>query len=371
VALFVPCKGFDLQLADNLSVLFQQDHGNYEIVFVVESGHDPAYATISELMLQHPEVPSRLVVAGQCSSGGQKVHNLLVATAKLARDVKVLAFVDSDARPHRSWLRWMVSNLDADRVGAVTGYRWMIPLRNRLANLLLYSLNSATAALYGRGGPILLWGGSWAIRRDTFETARIREAWRGTLSDDLVASRAIYRAGLRIKHEPKCMTVSPVDTTFGGAIEFIRRQFLIGRRYAPKMWWTALATVVASQAAFWGSGVLGVALLAMGKWYGWLALLNFVGLYLGTAYRCWLRQDIGRICLPEKQRHLTAARCFDIVVGPLLGITNLLAFLGSSLGSRITWRNVQYRIHRGGQAELLGRDQDAAQAVKSPKREAA
>ncbi|MDH3719697.1 MAG: hypothetical protein OES79_16370, partial [Planctomycetota bacterium] len=51
VALFVPCKGYDLQLADNLKALFNQDYANYELVFVVESGRDPACSTISELMV--------------------------------------------------------------------------------------------------------------------------------------------------------------------------------------------------------------------------------------------------------------------------------------------------------------------------------
>ena len=358
VAVFVPCKGFDLQLADNLKALFHQDHDNYELVFVVESGHDPAYATISELMVQHPQVPSRLVLAGHSTHSGQKVHNLLAATKNLPKDIELLAFVDSDARPRPNWLRCLIFGLSNDKISATTGYRWLIPLRNRLANLLLYSVNSATAALYSPRGPVLLWGGSWAIRRKTFEEIGLREAWQGTLSDDLVASRVIHKAGLRVQFEPRCITASPVDTTIAAAMEFMRRQFLIGRRYSPRMWWTAFAALAVSQLALWGSLALGVGLLAAGHSLGWLGLLNFVGLYAGTSYRAWLRQDMGRICLPQKKKKLKVARRFDILAGPMLGLLNLTAFFASVCGNCITWRNIRYRIRRGGQIELLGRGKD-------------
>ncbi|NIP87456.1 MAG: glycosyltransferase, partial [Planctomycetales bacterium] len=140
VALYVPCKGYDLQLADNLKALFKQDYANYELVFVVESDRDAACATIHDLMARRPDVPARLVVAGQSTDSGQKVHNLLVATAEVPERVQILAFADSDARPHPAWLSRLVSGLDKDGVGATTGYRWLFPLRNRLANFLLYSI---------------------------------------------------------------------------------------------------------------------------------------------------------------------------------------------------------------------------------------
>ena len=72
--------------------------------------------------------------------------------------------------------------------GAVTGYRWLLPKRHSLANLVLYCLNSSVATLFTSGGHHLLWGGCWAIRRELFDRLQIRDAWQGVLSDDLAAS---------------------------------------------------------------------------------------------------------------------------------------------------------------------------------------
>ena len=353
VALFIPCKGYDLQLTENLTALFKLDYPHYQLVFIVENDQDPAFETIHELIRRRPEVPARTVIAGQCTDSGQKVHNLLVATDQVPADVDVLVFVDSDARPHRGWLRCLLTGLAKDGIGATTGYRWMLPLRRRFSNYLLYSINSATAVLFGRGGPVPVWGGSWAIRREVFEAIRLRDAWRGTLSDDMVATRVIYKAGYRVFFEPRCVTASPVDTTMLGAMEFLRRQFLIGRKYSFRMWSGAFAAQALSQVALWGSLALGFWAVAVGNTLGLLGFVNFVALYGGTVFRCWLRQEVGRHCFPRRQEQLTHARWFDILAGPALGPFNLLGFVSSCFGSCITWRDIRYRIHRGGQISLL------------------
>ena len=99
VALFVPCKGADVDLEANLRALFEQNYDNYEIVFAVESDDDPACRTIRRVMDQYPGIPSRLVVAGISESTGQKVHNLLVATENLPPNSEILVFVDADVCP--------------------------------------------------------------------------------------------------------------------------------------------------------------------------------------------------------------------------------------------------------------------------------
>ena len=68
-----------------------------------------------------------LVVAGRAAASGQKVHNLLAATADLAAEIRALVFVDSDARPRRQWLRLAMARLAEPGVAAATGYRWFVP----------------------------------------------------------------------------------------------------------------------------------------------------------------------------------------------------------------------------------------------------
>ena len=247
--LLVPCRGLDPGLEENLRAILVQDRRDYAAWFIVESPHDPVYPAIRRVINEHPGIESRVIFAGRANGSGQKVHNLLVATAEIPRDVKYLIFVDSDARPEPRWLGGLLQRLDCAGVGAATGYRWFVPQRPTLANHLLYSLNCSVALLLGKHTPHFVWGGSWAIRRDTFERLRIREAWQGTLSDDLVASRALRRARLRIEFEPACMVASPLDNTFHEMVSFVRRQYTIGRFYVPGTWaigftWVTLANLV-------------------------------------------------------------------------------------------------------------------------------
>ncbi|MGH8164992.1 MAG: glycosyltransferase, partial [Rhodanobacteraceae bacterium] len=260
VALFAPCKGLDFGVEENLRPLLEQDYANYSLTFIVENDHDPVCRCLRRLMAQYPSVDARLCMAGIAADCGQKVHNLLAATADLDDDVEALAFVDSDARPRRDWLRRLVARLPHAKIGAVTGYRWFSPTGASAAQCLLFSVNTTIASGFGPGGHHLVWGGSWAIRRELFDSLGLRRAWRGMLSDDFVATRTIHRAGLRVDFEPVCMVLSPVDGGWRQSLEFIRRQYIIARCYAPRWWLLALAGTTTPVITFWG----GLAALAVG-----------------------------------------------------------------------------------------------------------
>lgn len=355
VALFAPCKGVDIELAHNLRPLFEQDYGNYELTLIVESENDPACETIRHLIDEYPDVDARIVHAGRSTESGQKVHNLRAATAQLADDVAVLAFVDSDARPARHWLRLLVHRLDRDDIGASTGYRWFVPVRPTLANHLLYSINASVAALLGHARHNMVWGGSWAIRRDVFEATGLHQAWYGTLSDDLVATRVLQDSGLRINFEPGCVVASPLDYSRWQFLEFLRRQYVIGRFYAPLWWSLALVFAAISQLVLWG----GVAVTLWALWIeprsAWMPGLATLALWTANQLRAWLREDLGRICLPHLSTRLAAARRFDIWCWPLVGLVNCLGLLSSLVGSTVTWRGIRYQLFPGGRIRLLHR----------------
>ena len=196
-------------------------------------------------------MPVRLLVAGCATDSGQKVHNLLAGTADLPPEVEILAFVDSDARPHPGWLRLLVQRLDAPAHAAATGYRWFIPTRPSLAAYLQYAINAAAAVMYRPDSRGLVWGGSWAIRRDKFDSSGLHAAWQGTLSDDLVASRVLRKARMRVEFEPACMLPSPLTLDIPQMLEFLRRQYVIGRTYALRTWCLGFASIVLTAVAFW------------------------------------------------------------------------------------------------------------------------
>lgn len=360
VALIAPCKGLDPEIADNLRPLLRQEYPNYQVIFVVDSADDPVCGTLRRLMMQYPCVPARLMVSGAATDTGQKVHSLRAATAELPDDIEVLAFVDSDARPRADWLRRMVARLDRREIGAVTGYRWFVPTRLSAAQLLLYSINSSVASGVGPGGHHLVWGGSWAIRREVFERLGLRDAWRKTLSDDLVATRVLRRAGLRVDFEPACMVASPIDGGWRQALSFVRRQYVIARFYTPRWWLLALAAATLGVVTFWGGLCLTAAAASRGSGDAWLPATVCTLFYAATVLRGYQRRALMRVFLPERQPRLEAAAWVELWMGPLVGLAHWLSIVSSLAGRELQWRGVRYRIDRGGQIEIVSRPAPAA-----------
>lgn len=361
---FAPCKGLDVGLEQNLRALMTQDYDNYQVRFVVGGSDDPVCPLLRRIMAEFPRVPARLVVAGAASQSGQKVHNLRMATADLPPRTEYLAFVDSDARPRPQWLRSLICRLDQPRAGAATGYRWFVPDRPSLANHMLYSINCSVGLMLGHGGRHLIWGGSWAIRREVFDQVGIREAWRGMLTDDLVATQRLTSRRLKILFEPACMVVSPLEQNLTDAFRFMRRQYFITHWYAFGPWLLLLLAATLVQLT-WAASVAG---LLWGLRGGALSPLVPVAvmtvLYgLGVA-RAWLRQDLGKAYFPHLTSYLAAARRFDLWAGPLVGLLQWFGLLSSLIGRRMTWRGIQYELGPGGVVRRLHLAHD--QAVPPP-----
>jgi hypothetical protein len=361
-ALFVPCKGSDPDLEANLRPLFEQDHGNYEIVFVVESEQDPACPAIRRVMEGYPRIPSRLIVAGISSCSGQKVHNLLMATDKLPENVEILAFVDADVCPPRDWLGRLTGRLQSAAVS--TGYRAFVPKRPTWANLVLSSINGAVVPIMFPGKHHLIWGGSWAITREAFVSSGLRAAWRGTLSDDLIATRVMARVHERVDAEPMCMLPSPLDVDWRGMFSFVRRQLIIGRCYVPIHWYALLVGASATQALFWGSVVALVVGLAVGTPWAWQPGLAVGLLYALHVWRARLRHDASRYYLPHRQNDLAAARRFDIWLGPMAGVVGWLALVSSAFTRCIVWKGITYEMWPGGAIRRIVRPATDATAVQ-------
>src|SRR5208283_1868000 len=105
VLVLSPCKGHDANLEENLRALLTQDYPDYEVTFIVEDAGDPACSVIRRAMAACPQTTARLLVAGRAEACGQKVHNLRMATADVAPDIRHLAFFDSDSRPKPYFVR--------------------------------------------------------------------------------------------------------------------------------------------------------------------------------------------------------------------------------------------------------------------------
>lgn len=368
VALFAPCKGLDIDLASNLRALLVQDYDDYEVTFIVESADDPAYAAIRQVIAEHPSVPTHVVIAGRATDSGQKVHNLRVATQHLSPRIKYLAFVDSDACPRPEWLRTLVARLDQPGIGAVTGYRWFTPENATLANALVYSMNCDLITLLTHSSHYLIWGGSWAIRRDVFDAVALHDAWQGTVSDDLVASRVMRKHRLEVRFEPVGVIASPLDVSFRSAMSFVRRQYLLTRLYTFHWWLFGLLAAACTNAIWLGN----LGMLAWSLWSGalspWIPLSVSAALYLVTVYRGWMRQNLLKTYFPDWQQAGRHVRLMDIFANPLVELAHWTGIAIAAVGRHIHWRGIRYCVLPGGQVREILRLGEAGQRAQELRR---
>jgi cellulose synthase/poly-beta-1,6-N-acetylglucosamine synthase-like glycosyltransferase len=151
-SVIAPCRGLEQGLLENLIALCQQNYPAYEILFVIDKADDLSLGVIEKVNDSEGKanrILGRIIVAGEATDSGQKVHNLRVAAQEIASNSRVLVFVDSDARPHQNWLRLLVAPLHDEKLGAATGYRWFIPVTGGFASHLCSVWNASIASALG------------------------------------------------------------------------------------------------------------------------------------------------------------------------------------------------------------------------------
>ena len=300
-----------------------------------------------------PQTPARLIVAGRADACGQKVHNLRAATADLKPEIRHLAFFDSDSRPKPYWVRAAIYKHYLPQIGATTGYRWLIPERPTIANHLVAAINCNVMAVLGRDSHHMVWGGSWAIRRETFEQLKIRAAWEGMLSDDLVASNQLHRAGLEVRFDPACVLTSPVDFGWSGMFDFVRRQYCITRHYTFRWWLLALAAATVGNLAW----IMSIGLLAwtalVARSSAWLPATVLGSLYAVGFYRGWAMQSLAAVYSPDHLPELRGVRRWHIWASPAVAFIQWLGLIASALGNQVKWRAIDYRLGPAGRVISL------------------
>ena len=173
-SLILPCKGVDPGFKENIHAILTQDYPDYEAIFVTATDTDPAYQVLKEIIKEGDyNIPIKLVIAGMSSIRGQKINNLLEAIKHVKPETEIFAFVDSDIRPRKDFLRNLVNPLQFDKVGVTTGIRWYLPKHGNLGSMLRSIWAAGAYPLLIDQSHNFAWGGANAIKRETFEKANI------------------------------------------------------------------------------------------------------------------------------------------------------------------------------------------------------
>jgi cellulose synthase/poly-beta-1,6-N-acetylglucosamine synthase-like glycosyltransferase len=356
VTMFVPCRGVDPGLKGNVLSLFAQDYPAYEIIFVSDAADDPAFAVIEEARHSFKKQTGPVIstiVAGTATDSGQKVHNLRMAVASAHPQTEAFVFADTDAQPQEFWLRALIAPLRNESIGATTGYRWFVAAG--LAAHLLSVWNAAIASALGaRADKNFCWGGSTAIRRETFERLNIVERWRGTVSDDFTLTRVLHEAGLPIKFVPHCLTPSFHRSSWADVFEFTTRQLKITHAYASHLWQSVFIGSLIFVVTFFG----GIALLIVRAAFGLSFLTPLVLLLLifaMGAVKSHLRLRAVSLVIADERMRTWPTTAAHTCLWPLASMVFLLNALAAAVSWQITWRGITYQLKSPTETVILSR----------------
>ncbi len=353
-SIIAPCKGLDEDLEKNLTALFEQDFPAYEIIFVVDSETDEALPVIQNLHRRDAKTQriSKIVISGKAHSEAQKVHNLREAVLHVSNASEVFVFVDSDARPNQVWLRNLIAPLKDKKVGCASGYRWFIGKNFSLGTEMRSVWNASIASALGANlKNNFCWGGSLAIRRETFENLNIREKWRGVLSDDFAVTRAMNEANLLIFHVPQALTASVENCTFGEMLEFTTRQMKITRVYGTKFWIMSLV----GSGLFNGVMLASFLLIIFGASF-WFPLMTILLVSIFSIGKSWLRLNAVRLVLTDYKRELNRQFWTQNtlwILTPLLFFYNSVCAL---ISRKIIWRGIRYELKSPTETVIINRN---------------
>lgn len=365
VSVILPCKGLEPDLEKNVEAVFRQVYPFFEVLVVTASESDPARGPLIRLAAQFPGHRIRFITAGFSEERGEKVHNLTKAVASGDPTSEVLAFTDSDSRPHLQWLQELVAPLQDEQIGISTGYRWYYPERGNLAGMVRSVWNGSVAGLLGNHSRNFAWGGSMAIRRSTFERANVLGYWQNSVSDDYSMTRAIKDAGLRIHYEPRCLIGSYGLCSWRDLLEWSTRQMMVTKIYSRKLWRLALVSQWSFVLVWWwcvGGFLLAFFPVPQGalRTFVWSGSLEKYGILAGLmflfgALRGWYRVRTIQRIRPEHADRIRRDWWGHVLLFPLTSTLTAYNLFRSAFASALEWRGVRYEFSSDGQLRVIRR----------------
>ena len=330
VSVLKPLRGLEHEAYENLASFCRQDYPEYEILFAVDDGRDPAIPTIEKLIRDFPSLPIRLLVgtatlgpnnkvAKLCRLGHAARHELLVAS-------------DSDIRVKPDYLRRVVSPFHDPSVGAVTClYVGMTEsnLWSELEDLNLTSdfLPSTLVARKLEGMNFAL-GATMAVTRSRLAEIGGFEALADCAADDHELGRRIAARGYRVELAPCTVQTLCASSTAREYFEHHLRWGVVIRHSRP---W-GYAGLLFTQGLPWS---LAAAAVAPSR----VAAIGYLGIPL--AARLAMAFTFGAHGLKDP---LLRRRWWLI---PLRDVLGFFIWVAALFWNRVSWRASKFYIRRG------------------------
>ncbi len=343
-----PVRGLDVGAADNFAAALDTGYpGEVETLFVFDDASDPAYPLACEMVARHRASgrPGRaeVLVAGPPPPDLTGKLNAMLIGERAARG-ELVAFGDSDTRPDREVLGYLVEELLANP-GAGSAFAPVVvsnPPRGigdaGYALLINGLYGPAVAACAGEGGDVpFIMGQLMVFRREALAAIGGIACAHGQLVDDMYIGRRVASAGFR-----NVMGRHPLRIVTGGMdlasfSRLMRRWLMFSRNGLPRaftspQWMRGLCFAVAwfGTAVALGTGHVAAAILPA-------AALAAFGITLASLQRRFSGAPLG------------ARNAWVIYALPFLAAGALWA---TAMDPQVDWRGRAYALD--GQARLAG-----------------
>lgn len=354
-AIIAPHYGWDDQTAENVKRLLNQDYaGEYEVFFVThakgESDYDESYPHLLEIAEGHSNARALLApnIVDNSLPRSQKVQNLMTAIAAFSEDIKIIAFVDADATIERDWLRLLVQPLQDKKIGATVGARFYFPHTLNTASLVEAVWINFQIALQGDHPLAMVWGGSNAIRRESFEQGKVLQRWENATIEDHNLTHAVRDLKRKIHFVPNCIAVTHTEKrSWKQIIEFTNRQIVMTFRMGLKaQWWGTLLVLLPKALLVIGSIPF---MIFYSKTFLLILLVPFIEIQSFRIFSRnlprWLRDT------PKIRETLRTAALVVPIAMFLAGLNSVYALFQN----KIVWGGVRYEILSATKCRVLGR----------------
>ncbi len=211
VSVLKPVRGLDREAYENYASFCRQEYPDFEIIFGVTEGADPAVPVIEKLIRDFPQCNIRLLIGAEPLGTGDKVNKL----CRMVREAKheILIISDSDIRVASGYLYAVAAPFADPKVGAVTClYRGitdgsLVSEMEALGNTS--DFDAGVLSAWQLGGVGFTLGATMATTKTRLAQIGGFEALVDHFSDDYELGHRIAALGYRVE-----VTTFPVFTVF-------------------------------------------------------------------------------------------------------------------------------------------------------------
>jgi ceramide glucosyltransferase len=329
VTVLKPVAGLEPRLYENLASFCDQAYPDFDVVFCLHSGTDPALTEVERVVRDFPGVRTRIALGHNDAMANPKVANLAKPEAAPNGDIVVIA--DSDVVVGRDYLRAIAGEFATERVGAVTCLYGALPndmLASRLGALHVEDEFAPSVLVALALGPLrFCLGATMAVRRSILDRIGGLEVLGSYLADDYMLGSLVARSGHAIALAPypvkTLVTETELTQLWSHELRWARTQ----RAQAPAGYFFSFVTFALPFALIY-------ALVARGSVLALPVLAAVCALRLGVHVAA--------------RRALRIRRTSDWLLIPLRDVLSLAEWCVSLGGRTVRWRDLHATVSETG-----------------------